>query len=372
MNNAYNSQSFWEREELSADWDLLIVGAGIVGSSIALFYKEKNPEAEVAILERGFHPYGASTRNAGFSCIGSMSEHLADFGLAGKNTVLNRIERRWNGLQLLRATLTDEESGYEHTGGIEIFTRNDLFERCAGSIGEMNRLVYEKTGLKDVYSVTEYRGYKAITNRVEGALNSGRMMKSIHRRLSKAGVTIFWNSEVIKTSEHGVQLKDGYYIKAKNVVVAANGFTKSLADVPVKPARGLIFITKPLKKLGWKGTFNYNEGYVYFRNIGNRLLMGGARDIARDEETTHHFGVNPKIHDYLVQFTNEVVRLEAGWEIEMEWSGIMGMTPNKEPVIEKTDSGVFVAAGLSGMGVAIGMQVAKDMVQILENSTEGA
>ena len=366
MKNDEYSQSFWEREEWGSKLDVLIVGAGIVGSSVALFYKEKHPEANVAVLDRGFHPYGASTRNAGFSCIGSISEHLTDMDIAGQETVLNRIERRWNGLQLLKNTLQDDETGYEHTGGIEIFTENELFERCRSKVDEMNRLLEIQTGLNEVYSVTEYRGYPAIRNRVEGALNSGRMMKSIHRRLQKAGVSVFWNSEAVCANRHGVDLKNGQSVNADKVVLATNGFTPALLDIRVKPARGMVFVTKPLKQPGWTGTFHHNEGYVYFRNVGNRLLMGGGRNIAREEETTDRFGINPKIREYLVQFTNEVLRLEAGWEIEMEWSGIMGMTANKEPVIEQAPSGVFVAAGLSGMGVAIGMQVAKEMVELLD------
>ena len=38
-----------------------------------------------------------------------------------------------------------------------------------------------------------------------------------------------------------------------------------------------------------KGAFHYDEGYVYFRNIDNRVLLGGGRNLAK-AETTDVFG----------------------------------------------------------------------------------
>ena len=66
--------SYWENEQFFLNNDLLIIGSGIVGLSTALFYKKKNPKANVLILERSSIPSGASTRNAGFACYGSLGE----------------------------------------------------------------------------------------------------------------------------------------------------------------------------------------------------------------------------------------------------------------------------------------------------------
>jgi glycine/D-amino acid oxidase-like deaminating enzyme len=42
------------------------------------------------------------------------------------------------------------------------------------------------------------------------------------------------------------------------------------------------------------------------------------------------------------------------------------MTETKEPIIKEIKPTVYAAAGLSGMGIAIGMQVAKEVVECLE------
>lgn len=357
-----NHLSYWEREEWFKPANLIIIGAGIVGASTALFYKEAYPDHDVIILERGPSPMGASTRNAGFSCIGSISEHLADIELAGIDTVLKRIQRRWNGLKLLRKTMGEEAIGYQHTGGYEVFYEDQLFQKCRSEIAVMNHHLEGLLGEENVYTETAYEGTPAILNRLDGSINSGKLMRSLHQKASASGVRTLWNSEVKSVVEGSVILKDGSVLKADKIALTVNGFVSGLSDVDVLPARGYVFVTHPIDGLKWKGTFNYNQGYVYFRNVENRLLLGGGRDLAKEEETTSEFGVNPKIKEYLIDFANEKLQLPDGWKIDLEWSGIMGVTADKEPVIWEVKPGVWTAAGLSGMGIAIGMQVARELV----------
>ena len=70
--------SYWERESFFRDIDVAVIGSGIVGLSAALRARELAPSARIAVLERGALPIGASTRNAGFACFGSVSELLDD------------------------------------------------------------------------------------------------------------------------------------------------------------------------------------------------------------------------------------------------------------------------------------------------------
>lgn len=63
--------SYWERKTFLKDIDYIVIGAGIVGFSCAYHLKEKFPSAKVVVLERGYLPTGASSKNAGFACFGS-------------------------------------------------------------------------------------------------------------------------------------------------------------------------------------------------------------------------------------------------------------------------------------------------------------
>ena len=94
--------SYWELKNWFTNVDYTIVGSGIVGLHAALRLRERFPMAKILVLEKGILPQGASTKNAGFACFGSLSEILEDLKTHTEEDVLQLIEKRCNGLQLLR------------------------------------------------------------------------------------------------------------------------------------------------------------------------------------------------------------------------------------------------------------------------------
>lgn len=365
-----NRTSLWEKGVFSKSYDLIIVGAGIVGLSSALFYKQNHPSDRVLVLERGEHPTGASTRNAGFACIGSIGEHLADLTDGSEKDIQERIKRRYQGLKLLRNTLGERTIDYQPCGGYELFTSDTKFEGVVSEVGRFNQWMNEILGEKEVYEPRELEGYPVIYNRLEGALHPGKMMRALIQHVQKAGVEIQWNRMAQKVRESGsILLADNTELKAERTLLATNGFTHRLFMEPkVTPARGLVLVTNKQEQMPWKGTFHYDRGYIYFRNIGDRLLIGGARNIAVEEEETDVFGVNSRIKEYLMDFTSEVLHLTEGWTVEYEWAGIMGFTPDKTPAVEQLNEHCYIAAGLSGMGIAIGMEVGQQAAEMLSTN----
>lgn len=361
------NSSFWEQDSFLKPFDLVVIGAGIVGLSSALFYKQEHPEARVAVLERGFLPQGASTRNAGFACVGSIGEHVADMEKESESGIKKRIKRRYEGLELLKRILGEEAIGYEHCGGYEFFSSGEAFEKIAPEIDRFNGWMEELTGEVEVYSTDELQGYPVIRNRLEGALHPGKMMQQLSGKVSEAGVEIKWNSEVDRVSKDGeIVLGSGLELKAEKVLFAANGFLRRLVPkLDIQPARGFVLVTNEQKNMPWKGIFHHDRGYIYFRNVGNRLLIGGARNLDKKGEETDQFGTNMKIKNHLINFMSDTLQLSDNWEIEYEWSGIMGFTPTKTPIIQQIDQRKYVAAGLSGMGIAIGMEVGRSAAEII-------
>ena len=70
--------SYWEYKTWFSNIDYAIVGSGITGINCVLNLKEHYPESKILVLERGILPNGASIKNAGFTCFGSISEILND------------------------------------------------------------------------------------------------------------------------------------------------------------------------------------------------------------------------------------------------------------------------------------------------------
>ena len=357
-------RSFWESELYDQEYDLIVIGAGLTGQSTAHFYKKAHPQAKVLVVDRGFFPIGASTRNAGFACFGSVTEHISDMEIEDEEKIIDRIQRRWNGLALLRDTLGDEAIAYEEPGSYEIFTDAKTYEQALDHLDICNRWLEVAAGLKNVYEATEVNGFSAISIKGEGCLHPGKMMRTLYEKNLELGIEFRWQADVeLIDKENGVvNLENAIQLRGKKLVVATNSFTtKLLNDLEIKPGRGYVFVTKPIPDFSWKGTYHYDRGYYYFRGVGNnQLLLGGARSLDIDVETTVEFGINEKIKNHLISFANDVLDLPVGWKIETEWSGIMGFTNTKSPILKSISDKTTVVAGLSGMGVALGMQLGKE------------
>ena len=75
--------SFWEHDAM-LHADFIVIGGGIIGLQTAIELREREPTASVVLLERGLLPSGASSRNAGFACFGSLTEILGDIEALGE------------------------------------------------------------------------------------------------------------------------------------------------------------------------------------------------------------------------------------------------------------------------------------------------
>jgi glycine/D-amino acid oxidase-like deaminating enzyme len=151
----------------------------------------------------------------------------------------------------------------------------------------------------------------------------------------------------------------------KKLLFATNGFSKTFFEADVQPARAQVLITKPIPNLDIKGTFHLDKGYYYFRNIDDRILFGGGRNLDFQGEATTAFGTTNLIQDELERLLKEVILPNRAFEIERRWSGIMGMGQAKNPVVQQLTENVFCGVRLGGMGVAIGSLVGKQLADLV-------
>ena len=363
--------SYWEHKSWFTNIDFAIIGSGIVGLSCALELRELHPEAKIVVFEKGMLPSGASTKNAGFACFGSMSEILQDLETHTPSEVVALISGRLNGLSTLRAVLTDQRIAYAQLGGYELFPETDsaVFDRCVKNLDAINELLFPIFNA-NVFSVVdtpfgfEKVAPKAIFNKFEGQLDTGKMMTALLEKAASKGVLILNNAPVKDILQNGtspVFTLGTLTVEAKNICIATNGFARELLQEDVQPARAQVLITKPIKNLAIKGTFHLDCGYYYFRNIDDRILFGGARNLAFDAENTSKTGLTSKIQDKLEQLLKTTILPQTPFEIDTRWSGIMGVGSQKNPIIKKIYSSVYCGVRLGGMGVAIGSSIGKEL-----------
>ena len=370
--------SYWERKHFWDYWDFTIVGSGITGLTAAIFIKRKYPKAKVTIVERGMLPSGASTKNAGFACFGSMSEILDDLKTGSHESVFNLLKNRFNGLADLRRLLSDKQTGYIPTKGFEIFTNNEreIYENCMQQLHFVNETIAQTIGHKTFNNEDELIdrfGFKnvnhIISNAYEGTIDTGLMMKSLIELARSEGVEIYNGVEVTHLDYSGEQPKvNTNYgeIKTGTVVVATNGFAGRLfPEKDVKPARAQVIITKPIKDLKIEGCFHHNCGYNYFRNIDNRILLGGGRHLNKTNEETYEMGNTHEITDYLSDLLMSTILPDCNFEIDQTWSGIMGVGSSKQVILENVGASTIAAFRFGGMGIALGTHIGKSVAEMV-------
>jgi glycine/D-amino acid oxidase-like deaminating enzyme len=374
--------SYWDHSSLFRDLNTAIIGSGIVGLCTAILLRRKDPSRRIVVLERGPIPYGATTRNAGFSCFGSAGELLDDLNQRPKEEVLRLMHTRISGLQGLRDMLTDRKIGYQDTGGYEIFRTTDksYSKEIIEALPDLNRMIFESTGLKDTFSLCDAAYIKStgfrdisgiIKNRYEGVLDSGKLMVALTELCHKLHIPILcgFQLEHIEPTNEKILLSISNLSKeiaCRQVLICTNGFTgKLFPELDVKPARGQVLVTKPIKKLRFKGGFHHNKGYDYFRTINDRILIGGGRNLDFQRETTDEMEINKIIIEYLQQLLYDVILPDRVSETEYMWSGIMGVGDAKVPIIKEIQPNIYCAVRMGGMGVAIGYQVANELVRLV-------
>ncbi|WGD35868.1 FAD-dependent oxidoreductase [Olleya sp. YS] len=366
--------SYWEIKSWLTSIDYTIVGSGIVGLNCALQLKKRFPNANILILEKGILPQGASTKNAGFACFGSLSEILSDLKSHTEQEVLNLVQQRINGLQLLRDTLGDKTIDYQQLGGYELFAENDnLFENCIEKRSEINALL-KPIFNAEVFSLKENMfGFQNIKNQYsfnqfEGQIDTGKMMEALLQKALSKGIKILNNVSVDTISENtnSVKVKTNQFeFSTSKVLIATNGFASTLNIKKVKPARAQVLITKPIRNLHIKGTFHLEEGYYYFRNIDNRILFGGGRNLDFKAEETTDLSQTALIQNKLEEILKTTILPNTPFKVDHRWSGIMGVGNQKKPIVKQLSNNVFCGVRLGGMGVAIGSLIGQELADLL-------
>jgi glycine/D-amino acid oxidase-like deaminating enzyme len=374
-----NHLSVWEQESFFAPADIIIAGSGFVGLWSAYYLKKKAPKLSITILERGLIPTGASTRNAGFACFGSLTELIADAAKMGEDKMLELVEMRYRGLRRINKLFSKKEIDFQRHGGYDLIAEENIdINELRSQIDRLNRPLKKIVGLQKTFRMANEKlaefGFGSIRhlieNKAEGQLHSGRLCQALLKQVQSMGVTVLNNIEIKSYEKVNGHLllhtSYPYTFTASQLLVCTNAFARQLLpQLDIEPARGQVFVTSPIDKLPFRGTFHYDEGFYYFRNLGDRVLLGGARNKAFEAERTDQMDITPDIQLELERFLKETILPEHSYTIEHRWSGIMGMGSEKMPIVQAVNDHIFCAVRMSGMGVALAPIVAEKVTRMM-------
>ncbi|MFL5758985.1 MAG: NAD(P)/FAD-dependent oxidoreductase [Thermomicrobiales bacterium] len=352
--------------------DVIVVGAGVVGCSIA--YRLAQSGRQVLVIDKRGIASGASGRNNGSTGAGSAmhsAEGRAIYALTSANLAMLRelpdeldadFELRLPGAVDLATT----EAQVEH------LRRSIALQRAAGLDvhwldGQETRALLPavsdailgaefKAGVGHLWPFALVHGLANAARRHGATFRTWTAVQCLHRRGDRVA---------------GVVLAGGDVIEADDVILATNAYTPQLLDLPpgaLVPARGQILVTQPIPPL-IPYSFGTNFDKEYGRQTpGGQVLCGGYRRLDDDEGLGHYEErVNPAVIAGIAGCLTTLFPALRGVKVVRAWAGIMGFTADGLPLIGRYESepGLTLAAGFNGGGLswaAIVGQVIADLV----------
>ncbi|MDB5446738.1 MAG: FAD-binding oxidoreductase [Phenylobacterium sp.] len=353
--------------------DVVIIGAGIVGASAALFLRKRG--RSVILLESGL--VGQQASGANFGNVRRQGRPLAQLPLA------NRASPIWRSLK----ELLGEDVEYLEAGHMRVCYRER--PEIADGFVDYARAAAE-TGLElEVLSGNALRqrfpflGPEVIAGSFsarDGHANPRLVAPAFGRAAARAGAAVFENTRVASVEKVGedfqVRAEDGRVFRAPAVLVTAGAWADAFAaqfgePVPLTTRGPTMSVTEPAPyaiapSIGVSTPLEVES--VYFRQIprGNVIIGGSTRN-----------PVCPEIRRAYVEPANTLTQLQqiqrlapalARLNIIRVWTGIESYLPDDLPVMGPSGavSGLFYAFGFCGSGFQTGPAVGDVMAELID------
>ena len=346
------------------NFDVVIVGAGIVGLSTAYALKQKYPNISVAIVEARWIGAGASGRNAGFVLQGTVSDFATDANRYG----LERTKRLWKFTtenRNLIAGLNPEKIGFRPLGSYSVAGYDAEAESLYKSVPLMQESGVEpvwldKDDIRNQLGMPELPGGLFVPS--NGVVNSGGLLRHL-QELSDCA--LFENSPVSKIRKN----RDGLIIETpsmsintQKVLLATNAYLPQLSAKLrhiVEPVRAQMLLTSPAGPAKLDAPVYSHHGYFYVRQLADgRLLAGGGRHKHVEDEIGYDEITTPALqNDIEVYLRRYFPRLKFK-SVEQRWSGVMGFSPDGIPVAGRLPefNNVYYMTGFTGHGMGFGVR----------------
>lgn len=350
-------------------YDVVIVGAGIVGAACADAFAGRG--LRVAVVDRDVVGSGATA--AGMGHIVVMDDSDAQFALTSYSQQL------W---QQLRPELPDDVE-YEEAGTIWVAADEEEMTEVL-----RKREYYQKRGV--AVAVMDARQLKEAEPNLRDGLAGGLLVSGdavlyppcaarfLIGRAQQRGAKLKLGASVVQISEGSVRLNDGQEVAGGIVVNAAGANAAELtAGIDVKKRKGHLVITDrypgflrhQLVELGYlKSAHSVSRDSVAFnvqpRRTG-QILIGSSRQYGAE-----HKEVDQVMLTNMVRRAQEYMPALGSMSAVRVWTGFRAATPDKLPLIGLCPGykSVFLATGHEGLGITTSLGTARILVDQVTGS----
>ena len=342
-------QAHWRDAEPKSEYDVVIIGGGGHGLSTAYYLAKNHGIRNVAVLEKGYLGGGNVGRNTTIV--------RANYFLPGNSEFYSHSLKLWEGLEqdLNYNTMLSQR------GQISLFHsdgQRDAAIRRGNSIVNQGDEA-ELLSLPQLKKMVPFLDYEQQRFPIHGALISRRSGTARHdavawgyaRGASARGVDLIQNCEVTGIDTEGgkvtgVQTSRGA-IKAKKVAMIVAGRSSQVAAMagmrlPIESHVLQAFVTEGLKPcIDHVISFGMGHFYISQSDKGG-LVFGGDLDMY----ASYAQRGNLPLVEHVMEAGMTLMPMIGKARVLRSWGGIMDMTPDGSPIIDKTDiDGLYIDCG---------------------------
>lgn len=342
----------WQRHKLKPRYDVVIIGAGVHGLSIAYYLAKNHGLTNVAVLDKVYLGGGNSGRNTAIIRANYMTVEGVHF--YGESVKLYEELSKDLNFNLLFSQIGHLSLAHTDSAVNGVWRRAEVNK----ALGVNSRVIWpdEIKRLVPALDTSERPRYPvkaALYHPPGGVIRHDAVVWGYARGVEKHGGEVHPRTEVIAidVKDHqvtGVRTDKGDVIRADYVVNATSGYCTTISrmvgvDLPVVTHPLQACVTEPLKPFLDKVVVSANlHVYVYQTDRGE-LVMGSEID----PYSSYNQGSTLETLESIVGHALELFPALRNVRVLRQWGGLCDMTPDYSPILGEVD-------GLKGFVLDVG------------------
>ena len=339
----------WRDPEPKAEYDIVIIGGGGHGLSTAYYLARNHGLRNIAVLEKGYLGGGNVGRNTTIV--------RANYGMEGNSQFYSHSLKLWEGLeQELNYNAMMSQRGiinlFHSDGQRDAFARRGNMMINQGDDAEL----LDREGVRHLLPYLDYDNvrfpvYGGLLHRRGGTARHDAVAWGYARGADQRGVDLIQQCEVtgidIENGRvRGVQTTRGA-IRAKKVGIVVAGRSGQVAAMagmrlPIESHVLQAFVSEGLKPV-IDHVISFGMGHFYIsQSDKGGLVFGGDLDFY----ASYAQRGNMPMMEHVMEAAMTLMPMIGKARVLRSWGGIMDMTPDGSPIIDKTDiEGLFIDCG---------------------------
>ncbi|MCU5746278.1 glycine oxidase ThiO [Staphylococcus sp. SQ8-PEA] len=351
-------------------YDVIIVGSGVMGMSIARELSQNN--LNVAVIDRDVAGKHASYKAGGM--LGAQNEFTSYSPLY---RLAREAQTRFEGLSESLKQEVGVDIEYKQTGLIKLAAQdsdNDFVEKQYHFLHQYNpsvELLSSQNLSLATHGEVDTRGLSAALIPDDHQINANKYTKALLKSLNKRDIHRWYQTEALNIES----ISNGYQVvtnrgclTTEKVIVAGGAWSADLIEEPslkrqVTGVKGEVLLVEN-KSLKLDTTIFMTNGCYIVPKSKHRYLIG-ATSLNND----YSVGVSEAGKQWLFhQACAKVPGLQDSKMIK-HWSGIRPYTLNEQPIMDEIQSGLFIITGHYRNGILLSPLIGELMSEWLVNDS---